>query len=115
MSKKSYKTKNYTPVSQRETLIVEEPVEEVIDIEPIPVFKLNDKEEPKTELAPIPILTVKVTHPSLRRRFGPSTAYDVAGIISDEGYYGIFEIKDGWGRLDNGTWINLDYTDFQKI
>lgn len=64
-------------------------------------------EEPKP-------LKVKVIHSSLRRRFGPSTAYDVAGIISDQGCYDIYEVKDNWGKLENGTWINLDYTDFLK-
>ena len=85
---------------------ITEPVEEITYTAPAPQIEVVS--EPK------PLYNVKVIHSSLRRRTGPSTAYDVAGIISDQGHYDIYEIQDNWGKLENGNWINLDYTDFPK-
>ena len=34
----------------------------------------------------------------------------VLGLITDKGIYGIYEEKDGWGRLENGYWTMLQYT-----
>lgn len=54
---------------------------------------------------------VHVTHPSLRKRAMPNLGAYVAGIISDQGIYEIFETVNGWGRLEDGNWIMLSYTE----
>lgn len=53
---------------------------------------------------------VKVTHPSLRRRRAPNLQAEVTGLITDEGYYEIFDEVNGWGQLEDGDWIMLSYT-----
>ena len=55
-----------------------------------------------------PIMKVKVTHPSLRRRNAPNG--NIVGVITDRGQYDIFEERDGWGRLSDNTWIMLQFT-----
>ena len=72
--------------------VVEEPAVEV------------EVEAPKT-------YKVHVTHPSLRKRAMPNLGAYVAGIISDQGIYEIFETVNGWGRLEDGNWIMLSYTE----
>lgn len=117
VSKKPYKNK-LSAISNINDVVKEELPVEVVEAA---IFPEESVVQEITDTAPAPQveepkpLKVKVIHSSLRRRFGPSTAYDVAGIISDQGYYDIYEVKDNWGKLENGTWINLDYTDFQKI
>lgn len=54
---------------------------------------------------------VHVIHPSLRKRAMPNLGAYVAGIISDQGIYEIFETVNGWGRLEDGNWIMLSYTE----
>ena len=53
---------------------------------------------------------VKVTHPSLRMRYMPNTQSDVYDLITDQGIYEIVDEANGWGKLENGYWIMLSYT-----
>ena len=55
---------------------------------------------------------VRVTHSSLRKRAEPSVNGQILGIISDKGEYYIYEEQDGWGQLDDGSWIMLKYTNY---
>ena len=84
--------------SYQEIFPEEEILEEVVVEEPV--------------IAPVPKLTytVKVTHPSLRMRQAPSTDAEILGLITDQGEYEIFETKDGWGQLQDGSWIMLSFT-----
>lgn len=77
-------------------------------------FKGTSKEIKRTEIVEEtiqriePIMKVKVTHPSLRRRSAPNG--NIVGVITDRGQYDIFEEHDGWGRLSDNTWIMLQFT-----
>ena len=62
------------------------------------------------EQKPKELYSVKVTHPSLRRRVAPSLSSEVAGFITDQGIYKIYDEVNGWGKLENGNWIMLSYT-----
>lgn len=57
-----------------------------------------------------PLYEVKITHPSLRRRAQPNEAAKILGVIEDQGIYKIFDIQNGWGKLDDGSWIMLCFT-----
>ena len=94
---KSVDSLDYTPsleVKELEIPVEEEKIE-------IPV-----EEKPQQTI----IYSVKVTHPSLRMRKGPSLSADVVDYITDEGIYGIVDENNGWGKLENGNWIMLAYT-----
>lgn len=79
------------------TEVILTPEQNIID--PLP-----PKKQPKY------LRKVKVTHPSLRMRKAPDSGAEVIGLITDQGEYGLLEVKDGWGKLDNGAWIMLQYT-----
>ena len=64
----------------------------------------------KEEIKPTALYKVQVTHPSLRRRRAPNLQAKVTGLITDKGYYEIFDEANGWGKLENGDWIMLSYT-----
>lgn len=53
---------------------------------------------------------VRVTVDSLRVRMGPGTEYGIAHRITDRGVYQIVEVTNGWGKLNTGGWISLEYT-----
>ena len=76
---------------------VDEP--EAVDLEPETAPKAPKK------------YRVKVTHPSLRMRKAPNLQAEVAGYTQDEGYYDIVDEANGWGKLENGNWIMLSYTE----
>ena len=65
----------------------------------------------KEESTPNKEYTVKVAHPSLRMRKAPNLQAEVAGLITDQGYYKIIDEANGWGKLENGNWIMLSYTE----
>ena len=71
-------------------------------------------EEPVIVEQPAPIFKVKVTHPSLRMRRAPSKDAEVAGLITDMGWYDIFAVEGEWGQLANGNWIMLSFTQKEK-
>lgn len=101
MSKKSYRPNIYKVEPESE------PKEEIIAIEEPEVVEVQQILE---EFLPQKLYTVQVTHPSLRRRNGPSLDHEVLGLIEDKGLYDIYEEKKGWGRLKDNSWIMLDYT-----
>ena len=68
------------------------------------------QEQEITQSAPEPQFKVKVNHPSLRMRRAPDAGAEVVGLITDQSIYDIFETLGGWGKLDNGAWIMLQYT-----
>lgn len=59
---------------------------------------------------PIKLYSIKVNHPSLRKRRGPSATEETVGLITDEGIYDIYTEENGWGKLEDNTWIMLAYT-----
>ena len=63
------------------------------------------------EIKEKPLYTVRVTHVSLRHRSTPEIANNIIGIITNRGIYQIYEERDGWGRLEDGSWIMLKYTE----
>lgn len=99
-----------------------EPVPEVISepiSEPIPEPNPAPVPEPEPEPEPIPesikppapkTYRVKVNHPRLNRRSIPSLSGVIRGLILDQGVYEIFDTVNGWGKLENGDWIMLQYT-----
>lgn len=83
--------------------------EAVITIEPKPELEIKPVIEPEVENKPL--YTVHVTHLSLRRRSTPEIAQNVLGVITDRGNYAVYEEREGWGRLEDGSWIMLQYTE----
>ena len=82
----------------------------------IPVVEEKEIEKPVEEKPQQKVIyTVKVTHPSLRMRKGPSLSADVVGFITDEGIYGIVDENNGWCKLENGNWIMATYTKVVEI
>lgn len=69
--------------------------------------------EPVTVLSEeiLPLFSVKVTHPSLRRRSTPEIAENVVGVITDRGIYEIYNVNGDWGQLQDNSWIMLKYTE----
>lgn len=57
----------------------------------------------------LPISTIKVNHPSLRRRNAPSMDAEVIDVIDDEGIYDIYAKQDGWGQLKDKSWVMLNF------
>lgn len=80
-------------------------MEEII-IEP----QVEEAKEQVFEKVICPLFEVQVTHPSLRRRSTPEIAENVVGVITDRGIYKIYDERDGWGQLEDGSWIMLQYT-----
>lgn len=60
------------------------------------------------------IATVKVTHPNgLNLRKEANTSSSIIKAFPQNTSLKIYEIKNNWGRTDNG-WVCLDYTDYKK-
>lgn len=72
--------------------------------------QVEEVEEQVSEKVICPLYEVQVTHPSLRRRSMPKIAENVIGIITDKSIYKIYDERDGWGQLEDGSWIMLQYT-----
>ena len=92
--------------------IKEETMDEIIvepQIEEVAIEKeatLEEKEQP------IALYSVKVIHPSLRRRSTPEVNNNnIVGLISNYGIYKIYAEVGGWGKLEDDTWIMLQYTE----
>ena len=86
-----------------EEVIMEPKVEEEVVIEQ--EVELEEKEQPAA------LYSVKITHPCLRRRSAPEIKNNIVGLISDQGIYDIYSEIGGWGKLEDGTWIMLQYTE----
>ena len=94
MSKKSFKKDMFSISNEDESLLMPSKKEKVIE----PVATIS-----------APLFSVHVDHPNLRKRSGPSMDCEILGYITDMGVYDIFDQRDGWGKLADNCWINLDY------
>lgn len=102
MGRNSSKTKyNYLNGIEGEAIEENQIEEKVMAIEEVE-FKENKQ--------PTALYSVKVTHPSLRRRSEPEVADNIVGLISDKGIYNIYAEVGGWGKLEDGSWIMLQFT-----
>lgn len=72
----------------------------------------REEEQPKNIFNPY---TVKIIHPCLRIRKGPSTSEQEVGLITDQGNYTILEEQNGFGKLKDNQWIMLLYTSKVEI
>lgn len=102
-SKKKYSYISNIKEETPEEIIMESKVEEEAIIEQ--EVKLEEKEQP------VALYSVKITHPCLRRRSAPEVKNNIVGLISDQGIYDIYSETDGWGKLEDDTWIMLQYTE----
>ena len=102
-SKRKYNYLNNIKGDAMEEIVIEPQAEEEIVIEK--EAELEEKEQP------IALYSVKVIHPSLRRRSAPEAKDNVVGLISDQGVYDIYAEVGGWGKLEDDTWIMLQYTE----
>lgn len=93
MGRGNYKKRNTCPPSVKEEKMEEQT--QILYIEDLPE----------------PLYKVQVTHPSLRRRSTPEIAENVIGVITDRGIYTITNERNGWGQLEDGSWIMLQYTE----
>ena len=102
-AKRKYSYLNNIKGETMDEIIIEPQVEEVaIEKEAI----LEEKKQP------IALYSVKVIHPSLRRRSIPEVNNsNIVGLISDQGIYKIYAEVGGWGKLEDDTWIMLQYTE----
>lgn len=103
-AKRKYSYLNNIKEETIDEIVIEPQVEEVaIEKEAI----LEEKEQP------IALYSVKVTHPSLRRRSTPeaNNNNNIVGLISDQGIYKIYAEVGDWGKLEDDTWIMLQYTE----
>ena len=102
MGRNSSKTKyNYLNGIEGEAIEENQIEEKVVAIEEV---------ESKENKQPVALYSVKVTHPSLRRRSEPEVADNIVGLISDKGIYNIYAEVGGWGKLEDGSWIMLQFT-----
>ena len=53
---------------------------------------------------------VKVTAKLLNCRLQPSMSAQILGIIKMDEVHNIVAEQNGWGQLENGSWINLEFT-----
>ena len=95
MNKKSYRPTIKAIENEDNIFIADEIIE--------PIISKPDK-----------LYEVKVRHPSLRRRREPSTDSEILGLITDKGVYSIYVENQGWGQLEDGSWIMLEFTNKVK-
>ena len=69
--------------------------------------KAEKVEEPK---APFSEYKIRVNHPCLCVRKGPSTDYEQVGLIVDRGIYKVLDEENGFGKIGEDQWIMLSYT-----
>ena len=79
-----------------------------ITIESNPELEIKTSNNSEIEIKPL--YSVQVKHLSLRRRAKPEIAENVLGVITDRGIYEIYKEENGWGQLEDGSWIALEYT-----
>ena len=61
-------------------------------------------------LGPPSLFRVRVTVPSLNVRFQPSTSAKIVAVLTNYPENDILEVKDGFGRIGDNSWIMLRYT-----
>lgn len=101
-----------TPAEPEVIKVEEVSIEEPIEVQVEEPIVIDDVKKPEVE-CPFPIYVVRVTHPSLRRRAAPTLRAEVLGFITDKGLYDVFAEENGWGRLEDGSWIKLEFTEKQ--
>lgn len=69
-------------------------------------FNIDTKEKEKNFIE----YDVMVNYPNLRIRREPSLNAEIVGIINDKNTYHIIEENNGFGKLEKGKWIMLQYT-----
>ena len=122
MARNNYKKKQSIPAEavQAEEVVAAEPIVEVAaEPKDVPEAVITIESKPELEIKPViepevenkPLYTVHVTHPSLRRRSTPKIAQNMLGLTTDMGNYAVYEEREGWGRLEDGSWIMLQYTE----
>ena len=115
MGRKPYK-KRVSPNIEEGVFMKENIIEsQVIDDSVISELKDVEVEMPsapehKPVTRPISLYQIRVDHSSLRRRAEPSLEGEVLGYITDKGMYNIYSEVGGWGKLEDGSWIMLQYT-----
>lgn len=102
-SKRKYNYINNIKEETPEEVIMEPKIQEEVIIEQEVGLEENEQ--------PVILYSVKVTHPCLRRRSAPEVKNNIVGLISDQGIYDIYAEVGGWGKLEDGTWIMLQYTE----
>lgn len=102
-----------SPVTEEACEIPEEqiipPVENVVTETQTEVMEVETDKIPDASEDPV-LYSVRVTHPSLRRRAEPNTNSEVLGLITDRGTYKIYKEEPGWGQLHDKSWIMLKFT-----
>lgn len=53
---------------------------------------------------------VKVTAKLLNCRLQPSMSAQILGTIKMDEVHNVVAVQNGWGQLENGSWINLKFT-----
>lgn len=54
---------------------------------------------------------VRLTVPALNCRTGASKSFAVKKILSDKEPHLVLKEVNGWGRLEDNTWIDLSFTE----
>ena len=85
------------------------------DPEPVPEPIPEPTPEPTPTPEPVPLGLYEVVNVTsyLRVRSGPSKDYEVIWKLYNGDQVPIWEIQDGWGRIDDYGWCSMDY--LQKI
>lgn len=104
MSKGSYRSKPY-PENKNEVKPVESVQVETQTVE----AELEEKPIGRPVIETPSLYTVKVNHPSLRRRTEPSIEGEVLGLITDMGEYEVVMEVGDWAKLRDGSWIMLEF------
>lgn len=85
------------------------PAENVVTETQVKVMEVETGKIPYTS-EDLVLYSVRVTHPSLRRRAEPNTNSEVLGLITDMGTYKIYKEESEWGQLHDKSWIMLKFT-----
>lgn len=83
------------------------------DPEPEPIPEPTPEPTPTPDPVPLGLYQVVNVTTFLRVRSGPSKDYEVIWKLYNGDQVPIWEIQDGWGRIDDYGWCSMDY--LQKI
>ena len=83
--------------------------------EPVPVPEPIPEPTPTPKPEPEPLGRYEVVNVTsfLRVRSGPGKTYEVIWKLYNGDQVPIWEIQDGWGRIDDYGWVSMDY--MQKV
>lgn len=99
----TYTDESVEPTSGFETIVESEPVEPAVESEP----ELDIVPEVEEELKPIKTVKPKIN--ALRAHSAPSMESECTKVINSI-HYDIYKEQDGWGMLEDGSWILLSFT-----